>query len=513
MSLNVDQIVSVSASISPTGLLRRDFGRTLFLTTDNTIPASERFRTYPLIADLAADFSAGDAPYDAGSIYFQQVPHPKNLIVGRWFNAVEDGYLLGGTGHGTLAQFTAISDGSLKFTAGIIGGYQDDPTDEEVTVSGIDLSTAVSLSEVATLVETAVKLAAPEADYTIEDVVYDAVAGGFKITWSAVVSTDITGVTYLEPTGSGTDLSALLALDSQGAAAISPSTVIEDITDALDDLVALDGSFYFITADNGINDTAYSDAISTWTGSRVYMYSADSSDAATLAKNDSVFTRLAALAPSRTFGTWSRTADHKGLSAAGRLSSVNFNATNSQITLKFKEMPGTLPDATMTPTQAAALQDQQVNFYSERSGDPMYEEGYTFNPDVWVDVRYWLDWFVNSVQTELYNVLKGTPTKVPQTEAGMNALKGAVTAVCKQGVSNGGIAGGTLSAALTLDVVQSTGNSSFDGTLDNGYLVYADTIASLPQSERAQRKAPPIKVWLKGSGAIHFVDVIVTFEN
>jgi hypothetical protein len=466
-----------------------------------------------LFSDIESDFGVNSEPYKAGNIYFQQIPHPKNLLVGRWFNAIEDGYLLGGTGHAPLATLLAVTDGSFTFDVGIVGDYIDTPTGETVSVSGLNLTTEASLSDIADALFTEILSAATQDTYTIDSVIYDAVAGGFKMVWSAVSGTDIIGITNFGVQGIGTDLSGLLALDSSRAAN-SPSTVVETIEEAMAGIEFADGSFYHVTADKTVvDDTTNSDDLSAWIATRKYLYSAGSTDPAVLAEADSVFNRLSVLKPPRTFGTWSATDDYKAVSAAGRLSSVNFNANNSLITMKFKNLNGTIVDSTMTPSQAQALADQAVNFYSERSGDPMYEEGYTFDKNTWIDVRFWLDWFVDAAQVELYNILKQVPTRVPQTEAGMTALKGAVIGVCRQGIANGGIAGGQLSPALTLDVQQSTGNASFDGVLAEGFLVYAAPIATLSQSDRNLRKVPPIKTWLKGSGAVHSIDMSVTFEN
>jgi len=43
--------------------------------------------------------------------------------------------------------------------------------------------------------------------------------------------------------------------------------------------------------------------------------------------------------------------------------------------------------------------------------------------------------------------------------------------------------------------------------LDKGYYVYTTPVAEQAQSEREQRKCPPIQIAAKLAGAIHFVDV------
>ena len=56
-------------------------------------------------------------------------------------------------------------------------------------------------------------------------------------------------------------------------------------------------------------------------------------------------------------------------------------------------------------------------------------------------------------------------------------------------------------------------NGNFEGVLPTGYLIYIAPLASQAQSARDARVAPSISVFLKGSGAVHFVDIDLTFEN
>ena len=85
--------------------------------------------------------------------------------------------------------------------------------------------------------------------------------------------------------------------------------------------------------------------------------------------------------------------------------------------------------------------------------------------------------------------------------------------MCEQGVLNGGIAPGQVSEALAADIRQATGNVSFDGFLSAGYLVHIGSVAAQPQADREARKSPPVRGWLKGSGAVHSIDVRLTFTN
>ena len=139
MSLPVSDIVRVSASIAAQGLLRRDFGISLFLTTDTTLPGGAgRVQTFSNFDGVTDVFAVGTEPYEAANIYFQQSPFPKNLVVGRWIDADIAAVLFGGPAQ-SLATYQAIADGTLTMFFDAV----------ETDLTGLDFTPDLSLSDVA----------------------------------------------------------------------------------------------------------------------------------------------------------------------------------------------------------------------------------------------------------------------------------------------------------------------------------------------------------------------------
>ena len=97
------------------------------------------------------------------------------------------------------------------------------------------------------------------------------------------------------------------------------------------------------------------------------------------------------------------------------------------------------------------------------------------------------------------------------TQAGLLGLKEVIEDACRKGVRNGGLAPGKVSLGLTNTIRSVTGDSTFDGYLSNGYLVYMPAASSLSAADRAARTPPPYSVWLKGSGAAHFLEANLVF--
>ena len=220
--------------------------------------------------------------------------------------------------------------------------------------------------------------------------------------------------------------------------------------------------------------------------------------------------RLSAVQSERTFLIWSATADYKAVSMAGRLSSVAFSQAGSLITLAYKSLPGCTPDV-LTATQRSELDRKNLNYYRAISGKNLVIGGSTLKPRTWVDVRYWVDWVKDAIRTDVFNLLT-TSRRIPQTQTGITAIRDTITSVCEQGVRNGGIAPGQVSPALQARIAQAIGGD-FEGFLPNGYLIHIEPLSTQSQTSRDAREAPPISVFFKGSGAVHFVDIDLTFEN
>ena len=367
------------------------------------------------------------------------------------------------------------------------------------TFSDIDFTDVESLADVASTLQTALRTSTA-AGFSEAEVEYDALQSAFAVSIDRLDADEFLAG----------DTADDLGLDGGSIAAGYASETIEA---ALADLLALDSDWYFTVPDSAIRDGDGARALAAWTASRPYMLALDVTGADVLeaGEDDSLAAELSALGYDNAFAVWSQTEDHKALSLAGRLSAINFAAANSLLTAKFKVLPGTTPDA-LTTTQQEELIRKRINYYAPFGGDAIVAEGMTLKPGRWIDTQYWLDWLINAIRTSVYNLLRQS-ARVPQTARGVAAIKAVVQRVCEEGVRNGGIAPGFVTEALRADIIAVTGNGNFSGRLTRGYLVHAGSIAEQAQSDREQRKAPPARVWLKHSGAVHTVDIALTLEQ
>jgi len=218
-----------------------------------------------------------------------------------------------------------------------------------------------------------------------------------------------------------------------------------------------------------------------------------------VASTTDLASRLKAAKYARTFVQYSTSSRYAALSAFSRAFTVNFNGSNTTITLKFKQEPGITYEA-LTVNQAAALDAKNCNVFVYYQNDTaILQQGVMANGDFF-DERHGLDWLQNYVQTNLFNMLYTSTNKVPQTDAGVTRLLANVEQSMDQAVTNGLVAPGIWSGGPV-------GQLASGETLTKGYYVYAQPLAEQAQADREARKAPLIQVACKLAGAVHYADV------
>jgi hypothetical protein len=122
------------------------------------------------------------------------------------------------------------------------------------------------------------------------------------------------------------------------------------------------------------------------------------------------------------------------------------------------------------------------------------------------DTIHGTDWLQNLIQTNVFNVLYTSTTKVPQTDAGVASLINAVISACEQAVANGLIAPGVW-------LGPPIGSVNTGDTLAKGYYVFAPPVATQTAAARAARQSPVIQALVKLAGAIQSVNVLVSVSN
>lgn len=182
--------------------------------------------------------------------------------------------------------------------------------------------------------------------------------------------------------------------------------------------------------------------------------------------------------------------------------STNFNGSNTTQTMHLKTLSGVQPDPLMTQTLLNKCQVAGADVYVSIRGVPKV---FCSGANDFFDNQYNLQWFAGAIVVSEFNVLAQTNTKVPQTENGMNQMKGAARIVCEQGLTNGFLSPGVWTSPTTF------GNQVdlLSNVLQRGYYIYSVPVAQQLPAFRALRQAPLIQIAIKYAGAIHKASIII----
>lgn len=487
--LSVSDVVNVQVLLSPQAAQQRNFGSLLLLGDSDVIDVFQRYRLYTSLSGVAADFGSTAPEYLAATLFFSQSPQPQQLYVGRWAATNTHGTLRGAVltaAQQAISNFNSIVNGGVNFT---VDGVAKNLT-------GLNFSTQTNLNGVASVIQSAF-------------------AGSATVVWDSnnqqfVVKSSSTGnvsQVSFATAGAGVDVSGLLGLQAtQGGwsvQGINAETIESCVTTFLNLTNAWYGLAHATTA--VIADADIINVAALIQGATLsHVYAVTTQEQA--AYNPSSTTDLAfLLQQSRTFCQYSSTSPYAAVSAFGRAFTVNFNASNSTLTLKFKQEPSVLPE-TLTETQAAALAAKNCNVYVNYNNSTAILQQGTMSNGTFFDVIHGTDWLQNQMQTDIYNALYTSPTKIPQTDAGVAQLAAIVNQDCQLAVTNGLIAPGTWNGPPVGALV--TGQF-----LSTGFYVFQPTIASQPQTQRAARQAPTIQCAIKLAGAVHFANVIISVNS
>jgi len=187
-----------------------------------------------------------------------------------------------------------------------------------------------------------------------------------------------------------------------------------------------------------------------------------------------------------------------------RLMSINFNATGTALTMHLKDFVGLVADDGITQTILDAAKKAGVDVIADFGIPKIFISGANlFSDQVYTRLALQVD-----LQIIGFNYLAQTTTKIPQTETGMDGLKGAYRGVMKRYVGAGVFAPGTWNSSTRF------GNpADHDRNIEEfGFFIYSIPVAQQAQTERTARIAPVCQIAAKEAGAIHSSDVVVLVE-
>ena len=498
--ISISDIVQVSVDISPTAVPYTGFGNLVILGSSPVIDVAERYRLYSggetALAAIAADFGTTSPEYLAADLFFSQVPQPDQVYMGRWAQTASPGVLHGAIltpAQQLLSNFTSVTNGSFEISI--------DGTAHAVT--GLNFAPDVNINGVAATVQAALPTGVTFA--------WNSVYKRFTLV-SGTTGT-ASSVSYATTATSGTDVSSLLGLTlASGASVPVAGIAAETLASCVSYFANNFNTWYGLTVATATPPaTADYLAVAAFiegTGNRIFGITTQDTSTLLSTQTNDLCSQLQLLGYSRTAVQYSSTSPYAIVSYFGRFFTVDFTAQNSTITGNLKQEPGVTAE-TLPSSYYKTLLSKGCNVLIDYSSPSTLVQGIraaTMINGRFTDEVINLDWFTNRVQTDLFNVLYQTTTKIPQTDAGVHVLVNAATVSCQAAVFNGAVAEGQWNANGFGSLVEGT-------IIPGGFYIYVPPIATQSQSIREQRTAPAMQIALKLAGAIQDVPVIVSVNR
>lgn len=444
----------------------------LFVTNDTSIPIGT-VQSFGNAAAVSSWFGPSSNQAALANVYFSgysgATSLPGNLLFVQYNTAAVDAYVRGGSlAAMTLSELQALS-GTISIN---INGTA-------YTTASINLSSATSFANAATIIQTALTTAGAACTVT-----WDTLRTAFVI----ATTTSGTAGSVAFPTDSSLSPSLLLtaakgAVQSAGAAANTPAGVMNTVigvttdwasfsTDYLPDLTDMEG---FATWVNGQNSR--------------FLYVPYDDDAAALSPNASGI-----------IGTITASYDGvcciynpSGLVAAfimGAIASINFSATGGRITFAYRAQTGLTPDITSL-TQYQALIGNHYNAYvavaSATQAFQFFQNGQVSGTWEWLDSYVNEIYFNNALQSAWLQLLAST-NAIPFTRSGQSMLANALQPTINQMLAFGAaVAGGELSGTQASEVNAACGGLNAAQSIENyGYFLYLP----IPNTTVQQARGP-----------------------
>ncbi|MGF6139040.1 DUF3383 family protein [Pseudomonas laurylsulfatiphila] len=478
-SVPISEYVDVGIALAPTPQGLSGFGKLVVVSKEASegvtpITTEERIRQYSSMKAVAVDFISGTEINKAATAYYGQVPRPVYFMVG----------LIDGTD--TAATATGSSLPNLPALQAVTaGGFTMSINGSLTVITAVDLSGVVSFAGAATAIQAKLNTQKPGTT---------CVYNGTRF----VITSPTTGVLSTITVASA-DVGGLAAATGMLAAVLSQGQAGETPAQALDACEQVDNSFYGIVLDTEFDDTQDAYDVAVWAQARTKKFFNTSNDAAVLTSDnlDTFMGQMFSASLGNTLSTYAPTAgSYAGASVAGRAFTVNFEGTNTTITLMYKKLP-TIPVARISSGQNANLNAINGNAFLDVGGNSFFAESKMADGS-YFDTKHGLDWLQNRVETDVFNLLYRSNTKVPYTDTGVSMIIQRVEYGLRQGVTNGLIAPGYTTDGEYLEL---------------GYRIDYVPVSDVSPADKGTRQYNGVSFIAVGAGAIHKVTIAGSFSE
>jgi hypothetical protein len=493
MTVSITNVINISLTATPQGLAE-DNVNSLALFTTETPSNIDPFRVYLNASEVAADYGTGSTAAAMANAIFSQSP---NILSGGGrlvtipligSNSATQGDFASADIAVNLAAIQAVADGDIRV---VLNG-------NDLDLTGLDFTGASDFGDIATILQS-----------KLTDVIVTSKATGFDL-FSKKVGTASTVDLVQLPAGSGTDLSVVGLFNTAGGVATAGGNAVgETLVDAIA-RTEEDAQYVGVITDLEMEDAVIkTTATAIQAKDMIFVHQFFSTE--DLEPTTGICSQIKDATETKSrcvfYSVDPINANLAKSAYAGRAFSVNFAGSNTTSTMNLKSLVGIQPDIAVNQTILNKAEIAGADVYVNMSSLGVVLSN---GANSFFDSVYNAQWFKFALEVALFNYLRQTNTKIPQTESGMNGLKGAAAKVADRGVNNQMIGVGlTWNSAETFGIPEDLKRN----VTDKGYYIYSLPIAKQPQVDRDARKAPLVQIAIKEAGSIHSSDTIVVIER
>ena len=493
MAIDISNYVQVAISTTPSSLAKKNMGVIAIFTKETPIYPINVYKVYKNPNSCASDWGINSTTYKmVNSVYMQNLNVLSNdgyvVVIPMLTNTTipaTNGYVL--LEKLIYNKFLSVKDGSFKIAV---------DENEAVEITNLDFSACQTLPDVANVIQEALITANVACTLTSE---------ATKITFVSN-STGASSKIVLSAGESGTDITTLDYLNiAQG--------------------ITKNGEAEYVGVER-LQDAIIRTKLSVWYESILTSYRLTKDEilnAAPIVQAD-IRMMYATSNSTTSFTGIFKTVKEKGYTKcrclyngmneefifssgyASKLQSVNFEGSETANTLQAKEIIGLTPDDTLDDNLLLQAVNAGVDTYPRvETLGAVYESG----ENEWSDTVLFLNWLQNALQVAGFNALRQVPTKIAQTEKGIQLLDNTYTAVLEQAVRLGYVGAGTWTLPFTFG-----DQKKFYNNIEQvGYYLYFTPLSEQSAEARSKRKAPAGMVAVKLQGAVHTSDLTVFINN
>lgn len=455
------------------------------------------YKAYKNQSEVIADFGALSRTASAAAAFFGTSPNAVNaggtLIVG-YYRANRE------TIAAKAAQLKGIKLDTVvtleKLQAISNGSFSIDINDEKEVVAGLDFRTATSIDDVVAIL----------ADELHEKATVMFKDNRFYVTSLAAGASQ--KLTFMQEGTAGAFVGLILGLSHGCGAVITASEEVKTLEpetklDAISRLKALTNIYGCAMIDQTSDQEVAQLAVYAQSANIIIYDVFAGNDYLQVSTSNPVWNIK--LASQTHYRCLYSAVNNRNLAVSymARAHSVNFNGENTALTMHLKTLSVAAEDYSQTEIDAAKRVG--LDIYTIIKDVPSV---LTSGANDYVDNIYNLMSYINAVEIGLFNLLKGTATKIPQTTRGLNQLIDTAEKESVRFARAGFIGAGTWSSPDYFGSYETFTNA----IAQDGYYWLAGSLADQTQADRQARKSPVLQNAIKNAGAIHSVDVIINFN-